>query len=315
MQTFIRVVEVWTPDETGQQLELNGGMYGDLDDFAEYSMREKFEIGEGLPGRAWKQAKPVVQKAFKPTIFNRTEAAHKVGLTSGIAIPIFAAEQLKAVVVFLCGDNEKLAGAIEVWCNDGLSGLALVDGYYGDLERFEWLSKQIRFPRGRGLPGMAWEANQATILGNLNASNSFLRSRAADDAGITTGIAIPINSNEVTEDDDIGSVVTFLSSKSTPIAKRFEVWAPDEAGEKLQFKAGIVQDCPDLEDYDPNYSIEMGDGVIGQSWQTGLPVTSSDLTNNAIPERHSEYKEEFKSLLAIPVYFQNNLKSIVAFYN
>lgn len=314
MQTFIRVIEVWTPNESGQYLEFNSGIYGQLDEFAESSKQETFSLGEGLPGQAWKKARPVVLKEFDERTFLRTEAAHKVGLTSGVAIPIFAEQQLKAVVVFLCGDHEKLAGAIEVWCDDGLSGLALVDGYYGDLERFEWLSKQIRFPRGRGLPGLAWETNQAKILGNLNASNSFLRSRAADDAGITTGIAIPLDNNEVVDAAEIGSVVTFLSSKSTPIAKRFEVWSVHENGECLYFDAGIIQDKLAVEETDTKICIKKGQGIIGQSWQNGLPEIASDLSKESLPETIANQVDNYGSLLTIPIYQQSELRSIVALY-
>ncbi|MCU7939658.1 MAG: GAF domain-containing protein [gamma proteobacterium symbiont of Bathyaustriella thionipta] len=313
MHTFIRVIEIWTPSGSGEVLEFNNGCYGPLEEFKNSSMKETFAYGEGLPGSAWKKARPVVLKEFDNTSFLRTEVAHEVGLTSAVAIPIFSGETLKAVIVFLCGDTNELSGAIEVWSDDGLSGLALIDGYYGDLERFEWLSKSIKFPRGRGLPGKVWETTQPLIMGDLASSNSFLRSKAAADKGITTSIAIPVNSNEDIE--DIGSVVTFLSSKSTPIAKRFEIWTPDEEGNSLQFESGIIQDSEEVEAANPKRCIQKGKGVIGETLLSGIPVMSSELTADSLPEITTANVDDYTSLLAIPIYYQENLNSVVAFYN
>lgn len=313
MPTFIRVIEIWTPSESGEFLEFNNGCYGPLEDFKRSSMQDKFAYGEGLPGNAWKQARPVVLKEFDDSSFLRTKSAHEVGLTSAVAIPIFSGTTLKAVLLFLCGDTNELSGAIEVWSDDGLSGLALIDGYYGDLERFEWLSQNIKFPRGRGLPGKVWETTQPMIMGDLASSNSFLRSKAAADKGITTSIAIPINSNK--DIDDIGSVVTFLSSKSTPIAKRFEIWTPDIEGNSLQFEAGIIQDSEEVEAANTKRCVQKGKGVIGETLQSGIPMMSSELTANSLPEIINGNVDEYTSLLAIPIYYQENLKSVVAFYN
>lgn len=313
MHTFIRVIEIWTPSESGEFLEFNSGYYGPLEEFKRASMKEKFAYGEGLPGNAWQQARPVVLKEFDDITFLRTESAHEAGLTSAVAIPVFSGNTLKAVILFLCGDTTELSGAIEVWSDDGLSGLALIDGYYGDLDRFEWLSKSIKFPRGRGLPGKVWETSQPLIMGDLANSNSFLRSKAAAEKGITTSIAIPINSNEDIE--DIGSVVTFLSSKSTPIAKRFEIWTPGADGNFLQFEAGIIQDSEEVETANPKRCIQKGKGVIGETLQSGIPVMSSELTADSLPEITSGNVDDYTSLLAIPIYYQDNLNSVVAFYN
>jgi hypothetical protein len=315
MQTFIRVIEVWTPSQSSERLEFNSGSYGMLTNFAQTSMKNTFAYGEGLPGSAWKKASPVVLKTFDDSNFLRSDAAHKEGLTSAVAIPIFCGERLKAVITFLCGDTQTLSGAIEVWQDDGLSGLAMVDGYYGDLERFEWLSNQIKFPRGRGLPGKVWEQKQAIILGNLSKSNSFLRSKAADKAGITTSIAIPVASNKHNDVDDIGSVVTFLSSKSTPIAKRFEIWKPASNNKLLQFESGIDQDSVDLEPADTDRTINKGEGIIGKCWQNGIPVMTDDLNFQHNSKEISQSTKNYSSLLAVPIYFQQDLQSIVVFYN
>jgi hypothetical protein len=39
-------------------------------------------------------------------------------LTCAVALPVFAGDQLMAVVVFLCGDGKVGAGAMDLWHND-----------------------------------------------------------------------------------------------------------------------------------------------------------------------------------------------------
>lgn len=118
MQPFIRVAEVWLPDEGGETLGLGGDLYGDRHAFAAYSRPIRFARGEGLPGKAWAERHPVIMGSFTGTTFRRTEAAAEAGLTSGIAMLIFDRDALRAVVVFLCGLPENYVGAVEAWVND-----------------------------------------------------------------------------------------------------------------------------------------------------------------------------------------------------
>lgn len=312
-QTFIRVIEVWTPTSSGEELELRDAIYGPLTEFGNISSKEKFSYGQGLPGKAWEMEKPLVLTSFDNSYFLRTEIAHEVGLTSAVAVPIFSGESLNAVLVFLCGDENQPDGAIEVWRDDGLSGLSLDDGYYGDLKRFEWLSHRIKFPRGRGLPGIVWETGLPLLMGDLANSNSFLRSQGAADANITTGIGIPFYSSQ--ETDDIDSVITLLSSNQTPIAKRFEVWRPDENKNCLLFKAGIEHGSPNLEDANSLRSIRKGEGTIGGAWQTGIPGISRDIESELAMRDQKEAASDFDLLLAIPIFNMNTLNSVVVFYN
>ena len=83
-RTFIEVSEVWVPRD-GVLVHAQGN-YGDRKGFAEVSGRESFALGEGLPGRAWAEGKPVVLKAFDGSYFKRIEAAKEAGLTSAVAI-------------------------------------------------------------------------------------------------------------------------------------------------------------------------------------------------------------------------------------
>lgn len=307
MKPFIRVIEVWVPDAAGQNLVFEDGLYGTLDTFAAASKRVTFAPGEGLPGRAWATGNPVVLHQFTHENFRRTEAAHQVGLTSAVAIPIFSGPKLLAVLVFLCGDIDQPSGAIEVWQDDGLSGLSMIDGYYGDLERFEWLSKRIKFPRGRGLPGQVWETLSPRIA-DMRDSNSFLRTEAAKQENINTVIALPVNAND--NRDDIGSVVTFLSSRSTPIARRFEIWKADEASGYLIFNGAITQDQEQIESVDETIRIARGYGAIGQSWEKCIPTIGS----GNVHAFNAKANDKYESMLAIPVLHQQQMEYVVVLY-
>ena len=87
-------------------LQFLDGLYGPLSEFRAVSEQMRFGFDEGLPGKAWASGHPVILKKFENSYFRRTEAAKAVGLTCGVAVPVFAGEQLTAVVVFFCGDDE-----------------------------------------------------------------------------------------------------------------------------------------------------------------------------------------------------------------
>ena len=65
-ETFVQVSEVWVPQ--GDRLVLEKGNYGRLDAFAAASTRESFAKGEGLPGKAWAEARPAPRAAPIPRI-------------------------------------------------------------------------------------------------------------------------------------------------------------------------------------------------------------------------------------------------------
>lgn len=285
---FIRVYEIWTPDANNNYLSVSSAWYGQLDSFEEYSANFRFACGEGLPGKAWKEERPVVLQDFEESVFLRTEAAHKAGLTAAVAIPIFSRETLMAVIVMLCGDKDSAVGAIEVWQDDHLSGMGLVNGYYGEQGRFEWLSKMIRFPKGVGVPGSVWKSGNPMVVGDLGKSDSFLRAENAIAAGITTGIGIPFYSPANVH--DISAVLTFLSANKTPIAERFEVWEETDAGHYLYFFTGIDEAHNEVETANKQLRIARGEGPIGKALETGVPIIE-ELADHA----------DYEFMMAVPV--------------
>ncbi len=177
MQTFIRVTEIWLPNRDRSRLEFGDGLYGPLGDFRAVSERTSFAYDEGLPGKAWAARHPIILKDLQTSYFRRGEAAKEAGLTSAVALPVMAGDILLAVVVFLCGDDAEHVGAIELWRNDAAvnAEVGLVDGYYGTADAFGWLSRNTKFPRGSGLPGLAWQQGLPVVLHDLGRAHSFLR--------------------------------------------------------------------------------------------------------------------------------------------
>ena len=101
MTTFIRIVEIWVPTEDHKELQFHDGLYGPYEAFRALSQRMRFRSNEGLPGTAWAARHAIVFRDLEDARFKRLEAAKAIGLTCGVALPVFDGDVLKAVVVFL----------------------------------------------------------------------------------------------------------------------------------------------------------------------------------------------------------------------
>ena len=300
-QTFIEVAEIWIPE--GDQLVLGAGSYGTLHEFAAVSDRQSFARGEGLPGRAWAEARPVVLKDLSDGRFLRAEAAAAAGLTSAVAVPVFAGEVLKAVLVVLCGDDQNRTGAIEVWTEtDGL--LTLDDGYYGAAKHFEWVSQHTHFPKGQGLPGGVWAAATPMLMRDLGSGYRFIRAESAGKAGLTTGLGLP-----VPVPGNRTYVLTLLSALGTPIARRFEIWDARAArvghAREAVLVDGICAREGRLWDEDAERRVVPWQGLIGRVLGTGLPVLESGSPGLAAG---------YDTMVGLPVYRGPDLAHIVAWY-
>lgn len=304
MKTFIKVTEIWIPDKNRTQLEFGSGLYGELQEFKAASEQQLFAYNEGLPGKAWALRHPVVLTQFEHSYFKRTAAAQAAGLTCGVAIPIFSGDFLLAVVVLLCGDDAEHAGAIEVWCNGKSADcLTVMDGYYGTLQDFESVSRQISFAKGDGLPGQVWQTGMPVLIDDISKTNGFIRAANAQKAGISTGIGIPISGNA-----EHFFVMTFLSAQATPIAKRIQIWMPDKVNGQLVCIQGYSKDGNSLASIFETITVEKGEGVLGRVWLTGMPMITGAHSLDYSPEL-----DNLSSMLSIPVIEAGRLQAIVTF--
>lgn len=302
MKHFIKATEIWEFNSDKTELVLSKGIYGNFKEFEKLSNSISFRFNEGLPGKAWASKRPIVLTKFENSFFQRTELANKINITAAIAMPIFAGEYLQSVVVFLCGDSEDHSGAIELWhANPGRAKeMALVDGYYGTMEDFEWISKNVKIMKSQGLPGGVWDSGMPKMMYDLGKSATFLRASKAAKAGITTSLGIPAWINE--ED---GYVMTFLSGKNTPIARRFEIWHP--YNDELIYNDGYTIGDIDLIETHKSTIIKKNETILGRVWETGHPILSekSDMKNAP---------GEYDAVLAIPVLQNGFFKAGIVFY-
>ncbi|RYH00906.1 GAF domain-containing protein [Salipiger sp. IMCC34102] len=301
-RTFIEVAEVWVPE--GDRLVLASGAYGDHETFGEASQRESFAKGEGLPGKAWSDACPVVLKGFDGSYFKRTDAAKEAGLTSAVAIPVFAGATLKAVLVVLCADDATRNGAIEVWSEDA-GTLSLCDGYFGAATDFEAVSQTTTFQAGSGLPGGVWAARRPILMRDLGARYGFLRAETASPAGLKRGLGlpVPVPGGRV-------FVVTLLSAQATPIARRFEVWDARSARTGARETARLIDGICDRDGplWDPDNAgnertATIWEGPIGRVLGTGVPVAETGAAALG-----------YAMMVALPIHKDGELAHIVAWY-
>ena len=300
MKTFVKVTEIWLPNQETLQIELASGFYGILEDFKTASKHTRFAFGEGLPGKVWKEVQPNIITDLEHSCFQRTEAARHAGLSCAIALPVFSGKTVSAVIVFLCGDDEAHAGAIEIWCNDSagrMNELGVKEGYYGTLDYFEFISRKTKIMKGFGLPGRVWEIGLPMLMDHLDESELFIRGREAKNAGISTALGIPVCYKE-----GRCYLMTFLSAKATPIARQIEVWLPEANKERLVFSKGYSEKAIDLKDSYSTTAYTKDEGLLGQVWRTETPV---------IVDHYGV--ENSTATLIMPIVNQGFLKAVVVF--
>ncbi|WP_239806883.1 GAF domain-containing protein [Croceicoccus hydrothermalis] len=302
---FIKAAEIWLPDDG--VLTLAMADHGSAHGFADVTARTTFAKAEGLPGKAWEQGSPIVLTDLNAANFVRHEAAREAGMTCAIAVPIFAGNALKAVLVIFCGDGEKAVGAIELW-GERDARLRLEAGYYGSATDFESVSQDVVFARGHGLPGGVWSADMPVLMREIGTSHAFVRSEVAQQAGLDTGLGIPL-----TGPGGENRVVTLLSGGDTPLARRFEIWDAREERVGPHRRAvrldGICErEGPLWPKQNPPVdivTINAWQGPVGQVLGTGVPHIVND--GVGLPAG-------YRSMVALPVYRAETLAFITAWY-
>src|SRR3954464_11315489 len=96
ISTFIKAAEVWVLSDDGQLLEFGAGTFGPARRFATISKSMCFGRGEGLPGRAWDEGRPILLNNLEDPYFRRGTAAKAAGLTCAVALPFFQKDLLTA---------------------------------------------------------------------------------------------------------------------------------------------------------------------------------------------------------------------------
>jgi hypothetical protein len=133
--------------------------------------------------------------------------------------------------------------------------------------------------------------------------------------GINRGLGIPCSAG-----NGQAYVMTFLSALGTPIARRFEVWAPAANAAApggpgvLRFVSGRCDSGADLEAVYSAVQVSRGDGILGQVAETGVPAVSDDLVAARATESARSPAAGLKAVVAVPILAGGVLKSVVAWY-
>jgi hypothetical protein len=311
--TFIKAAEVWLPSQDGTLLEFGSGAFGDARRFAAVSREMCFGRGEGLPGRAWDEGRPVLLPRFEGSNFRRNSAAHAAGLSCAVALPIFVRDSLTSVLVIFCAHEAATPGCLELWHHDArmTSDMTLVDGAYGpDAQAFQAASRDTYLPRGVGLPGLAWQRGEAVFLDNLPASPShFLRAQEAADAGLLRGLAIPASAR--LEDSH---VVTILAGAALPLAHRIERWVPDPAGSLLRRAFAFSELHGGFSHAEASVALSTPTGSIARAWLTGTPVINDFPASEPGAPAAAATMIGARALLALPVVWEGEVVEVVALY-
>lgn len=311
MASFIKAAEVWVPTPDRTMLEFGGGWFGAARRFGAISRDLCFGRAEGLPGRAWDEARPIVLKQFEGSYFRRTVAAREAGLTCAIAMPAFRGDALDSVLVFFCGDDAGHAGAIELWGNDPrvTGDMTLIDGYFGgDAETLEDASRDTWLPRGSGLPGLAWQQGSAVMIDDLAQSPRFVRGREAADAGMSRGLAIPCAVPGARS-----YVLNFLSSAGTPIAPRIECWAPSSDGASLERVFGYCEAVGSLPSGVGGVPLGAAAGAIGRACEGAVAQVAETLSAEPVVGAEAA-AAGLESLVAVPVVQDDAVREVVVLY-
>ncbi len=303
---FFRAVEIWTPMADGQTLELSGGLYDDMPYFEAVSRGMTMGRNEGLPGKAWVAGHPVILDNLHNSYFRRGEAASAEALACAIALPIFMHDVPTAVLILFFGDNRYQRGAVEIWnAPAGSDELVLAGGYFGRAEYLARASRDTSFASGKGVPGKTWQSAMPVIVADVPGDDVFLRRDSADQLLIDHAVGIPCTSS------DTGSwVMTFVSVRNSPLARRVECWVPDASGRVFELAAGYCEKIGSL----TGLQVPVDDGFFTTVRITGVPAICKDLTRLDDTFARVAGAAGLASVVAMPIFDQGSFKAIVAWY-
>jgi hypothetical protein len=179
--------------------------------------------------------------------------------------------------------------------------MTLDAGYYGAATAFREASEGISFERGQGLPGGVWGAEAPILMRDLGSSAGFVRSAAARASGLATGLGVPIATPSGTP-----FVLALLSSRVSPIARRFELWDATAARPGRPASAALIDGLCDVEGplWGAERKLAAWQGPVGRALATGAPVAE---TNPAGAARYA-------GMVALPLHAHGEVTRVVAWY-
>jgi len=163
---------------------------------------------------------------------------------------------------------------IEYWVpNANGSLLEFGGGLFGKAASFAAITRRLCFGRGEGLPGQAWDLGHPVMLRQFKGSY-FQRIAAADDEGLTCGIAVP-----TFIDARLTAVTVLFCGDDANHAGAIELWANEPARSKdMRLVDGYYGGTGDTFAFvSRNTSFRQGNGLPGMAWEQGKPVFLENL--------------------------------------
>lgn len=199
---------------------------------------------------------------------------------------------------------------VEVWVpTRNRTHLELGEGLYGPLQEFKSVSEQMRFGYDEGLPGKAWAARHPIILKSFE-NSYFLRTVAAERAGLTCGVALPIFAG-----DFLMAVVVFFCGDDEEHVGAIELWQHDlTKSYDLTLADGYFGTAEAFEWVSRHTSFRPGFGLPGTVWQSGMPEIMEDLgRSHRFKRRDSALQTGMTKGLGIPCPAHPNKVYIMTF--
>ncbi|HEX4328895.1 MAG TPA: GAF domain-containing protein [Burkholderiales bacterium] len=194
-QEHFGAIEVWHA-APGADLVLADGYYGTALEFEAASRERSFKPGVGLPGTVWQSGMPEVMSElwFEKRFVRRHDGA-PLGLSRGLALPMFLDDGHSFVMTFLSALGSPLARRFEIWTFDETPGAheALVfAGGDCDLNKaFPQDYVSARIAHGEGPLGRVWASGLPEANADI-AHDASVNGRSARKAGLTSLLALPV---------------------------------------------------------------------------------------------------------------------------
>ncbi len=302
--TLVQYIEVWNAEADGQTMRLirHARLRGNVVDSD--TSEQRIRCGEGLAGMAWHQRHAIILQEAPSELLQRIGSKNGLELAALIAYPVMKGQEVLSVIVLGISAGP---GAFEVWSRDDRDELSISASYYSGLKSFEFISRHVKFPKGAGLPGTVWKSGQPKLAQDLAHSAGFMRSFAADETELNTGLGLPVGSSAGNSE----SILLLLSSNTKPFAVGFEIWQP-------QSTMDVAADAPNLSRAASDWSV-LGckglktEAIVAATWTSGSPVFTTDLSTSVGSSDVHDVEQPVRALLAFPIYRGVGKAAVVLF--
>ncbi|MEO9592169.1 GAF domain-containing protein [Rhodopirellula bahusiensis] len=227
--------------------------------------------------------------------------------SAAMAIPVHCDGAVQSVIVlFAKSANEAISdpvGVFEVWRPVGpYDEVALREGYYGKLERFQNVSSFVRFEKGNGLPGVVWEQGRALAQDDLANHMGFLRAAGASADLLNSAVGLPIFAEQYL------STAVLIQSKRSPMARAIEVWNID--GKECELTSQAYGDVEQAFRLDSGTRVPLAAGILGLVAEHQRVVLIEDMEALLLTRPADRVMPSPTAGLAIPFFDGSHLSSI-----